>query len=278
MTHLPNDTELQELKSVRRKHSLSMYVCFSDSSDNQNASRIEYKNKIREAELSLARAGAQPKEIEQTLTPVYKLLENTEFRPSKHEDLAVFANPEFFSYYHLPAGTMESSMYVAGRFSTVQLESAMKNNKAYYVLALSRKKTRLYKGDRYKLEPVELKDLPTGMVTALQIDEYPHSQQFHGVRSETGGGGSSSVHDQSEVKNTDKAMALEFFRLIDRHIKPIVARNKLPLIIGGVENLLALYKKANSYPGLVQNYIQGNLDRMTTESIRAKAWPIIQSS
>lgn len=276
MINLPNDKELQLLKATRTPNSISAYIAFSTASSDPTSSRIEYKNTLRDIETMLTNAKAAPQYISDTLQPLYDLLDTNEFWPPKHESLAIFANQKVCHIYHVPEGAIRSELTVTNGFSMQQLEELTRNNQPYFFLALSRKKTQLYTGDRYHLMPIDIKNLPADMETALQIDEYPHSQQFHGVRSETGSGGSSSVHDQSEVKNTDKAMALEFFRLVDKHLKPVLTKANRPLVIGGVENLLALYNKVNSYPGLVKQYIYGNLDHAKPDAIRAKVLPLLQ--
>lgn len=276
MVHFPSQKELQELKKLRKPHCLTVYMTFDGNDSDPNHNRIEYKNMLQRASVMLADSGAKPQAVETTLAPMRALLESAEFLAQKHGDLAIFAHSSLFRVYHIPTGTFMSAVKVQHGFATDQLEKAMQQNRSYYVLALSRKKTQLYKGDQFGLKPVTVKNMPPDMQTALQIDEYPHSRQFHSVTHDYRGAGSASTHDQAEVKNTDKEMAFEFFKLIDKHIRPMLVDSKLPLIIGGVENLLALYTKANSYGGLVGRFIHGNLDRATPDSIRAKAWPIIQ--
>lgn len=278
MAIFPSETELNELKAFQRALSLTSYIDFNDLRSNANTSRIEYKNMLRNAESALAEAGAEAKFIQETLEPMRALLETVEFWPPKHESLIIFAHPKIFRLYRVPEGLIKSEMKVQDGFSTEQLEKLMQSNQPYYVLALSRKKTKLYKGDRYGLEPVEIKGIPQEMIAALNIDEFHHSRQFHSITPKSTGAGSKNVHDQSEVDNTDKEMVVEFFRLIDKHIRPILAKDNSPLVIGGVENLVALYNKVNSYPGLVDKFIFGNLDRSSLDTIRAKALAIIQAN
>lgn len=277
MVNFPSDEELSELKRFRRAHSLTSYIAFRDSRSNPNHNRIEYKNMLRDAEFMLVNKGANSATVDQILNPMRDLLDNDVFWPPKHEDLAIFANPEEFRVYRVPEGSIESELVVQDSFLTTQLEVVMKTNKSYFVLALSRKNTQLFRGDFYSLAPVEVKGLSPDMKTALNIDEYPHSRQIHSINSKAKGKGSEGFHDQAEVKNTDKEMLFEYFRLVDKRIKPVVADVNLPLVIGGVDNLVALYTKANSYAGMVGQSIHGNLDHTSLDTIREKACAIVQA-
>jgi len=49
------------------------------------------------------------------------------------------------------------------------------------------------------------------------------------------------------------------------------------LIISGVDYLLPIYKKANTYKNLVDKTIIGNQEYAKLQDIRKKAWEIIQT-
>ncbi len=278
MVNFPSDAELNKLKKSRRAHSLTSYIAFRDSRSNPNHNRIEYKNMLRDAEFMLVQKGAISSMVDRILEPMRDLLDNDVFWPPKHEDLAIFAHPEMFHVYRVPEGSIVNELKVGDGFSLRQLETVMKNNKPYFVLALSRKKTQLYRGDNYSLELVEVKNLPSDMKTALNIDEYPHSRQIHSIASKSSGRGSEGFHDQAEVKNTDKEMLFEYFKLVDKRIKPIVSKANMPLVLGGVDSLVALYAKTNRYAGMVSQSIRGNLDRSSLDAIREKACDVVRSS
>lgn len=277
MISLPTEQELKELLDFKAPQALTAYIAFSNPGGGQNQNRIEFKNILRDAELALVAAKAKPGHIEATLKPMRDMLDSHEFTTPKNYDMAFFAHPTLFRMFKLPEGSVNTEVVVKNRFSIRQLEDVIADNQPYYVLALSRKATKLYKGDRYGLEPVTVKGVPQDVESALNIDEYRHSQQHHSIVAESRGSGSTNIHDQSEVKNTDKQMVYEFFRLVDNHIKPILTASKLPLVIGGVENLVALYGKANSYKGVVRKHVFGNLDRSTIGEIHSKAWAALQT-
>lgn len=284
MIDYPSEDELANLRAYGNPHCLTMYVPFIDPNYATNPTRIEYKNMLREAEEALVSSGVDEKAIKKILKPLRALMDGGEFWPPKHESLAIFADKDFFHCYHVPEDTVPHMLTVGKGFNLEPLEKAIRDegNENYYVLALSHKHVKLYKGDKYRLEPVDLTNFPTEMKGTLNIDEYPHSRQSHTISPSGKGslrsaqGGSKGYHDHSEVANTDKEMLLEFFHRIDKFLHKIFNKDKSPLIIGGVEYLLPIYRKANTYPGLLEETIVGNLDRANLPFIREKAWALLK--
>lgn len=283
MVNFPTQAELSELANFRGSRSLTLYVPFIDPNSATNPNRIVLKNLLAEAEQALIADGLSLKDTIKTLRPAHDLLDTDEFWPPRHESLAFFAHKKLFHYFHVPTGSVPELLHVGKGFELEPLERAMQDNKQYYVLALSHKHVRLYEGDHYQLKPVKLDNFPSDMKTALNIDEYPHSRQTHTISPSSKGRANSSErgaeghHDHAEVTNTDKDMLLEFFRHIDKYLHKTLNKKRLPLVIGGVNYLLPIYRKANTYPGLFPSAITGNLDRSDLPTIRTKAWSLISS-
>lgn len=279
MINLPDRRELQELQAFSETHCLSIYVPLLDPNTTSNPNRIELKNLLREAEKLLSSAGASPTDIEKTLRPARSLLKNRELWPPHHASLALFMHPKLFRYYHIPSQATPYQLTVKTGFNLEPLLTILEADRQYFVLALSHKNVRLYEGDRYHLKQLHLKKFPTDMKQALNIDEYPDWLETHSVAlgGRTSGNErvSEGFHGQYNVRQTDKAMLLEFFRLIDRNLHNFLRDSKRPLVIVGVEHLLPIYKRANSYPFLVNGGVTGNFEKIGIDSIHEKTWDFL---
>ena len=148
----------------------------------------------------------------------------------------------------------------------------------YYLLALSHKHVRLYEGDRYRLQQVQLSNFSGDMVETLGIDEYPHSRETHTIAPASSGKGSEGFHQQYNVSQTDKKMLLEFFRRIDHRLHAFLLYHEKPVLLAGVKYLLPLYRKVNTYAGLLDVDITGNQDRSDIHSLGKKAWDKVNST
>ena len=272
---LPNQSDIDELKAFEEPYCLSIYVSFMEPNVATYPNRIELKNLLREAETALLSVGAGQNDVKKTLRPARLMLENHEFWPIHHESLVLFMHPKLFRYFHIPHQKMPYMLTVEKGFNLAPLLEVMEGNKHYFVLALSHKNVHLYEGDHYQLKPVHLKHFPADMKETLVIDEYPSWRESHEIAPSYMGKGSEATHGQYNVSQTDKAMLLEFFRRIDHYLHNFLFKQQRPLIIAGVNYLLPIYRKVNTYPGLLPNVITGNQEHVDLQTIRENAWHVV---
>ena len=230
---------------------------------------------MRQAEPALHPAGLKPHAIEQTLSPARQLAEDHEFWPLHHGSLVLFMHPKMFRYYHIPDHSTPYLITVEKGFNLEPLQKVIDDNKSFFVLALSHKNVQLYKGDKYQLTPVHLKNFPTDMKETLRIDEYPSWRETHAIAPTRAGKGSEASHGQYNVSQTDKTMLLEFFRRIDKRLRAFLQSTQEPLILAGAGYLIPMYRQANTSPYLFPETIKGSLGRANLDTIRKRAWSLI---
>lgn len=275
MSKFPTKKQLEDLVSFKEPICLSVYVPYIEPSSTENPARIEMKNLLRDAHMKLMSAGANQKEATRSIRQIGDYMQKNEARPTRGEGLVFFSHPKFFAHYHIPDKATPYKLTVGTGFNLEPLEKMMRGNQQYYVLALAHKNVQLYRGDHFGLEPVELENFPTDMKKALGIDEYPKSSETHSVAPTAMGKGSEAQHGQYNVSQIDKNMLLEFFRRIDRRLHRMLTNRQMPLIVAGVNYLLPIYRKANTYPGLLDGSIVGNQEHADLEKIRDKAWKLV---
>jgi hypothetical protein len=203
------------------------------------------------------------------------MLEDHEFWPIHHESLVLFIHPKLFRYYHIPDHTLPYLLTVEKGFNLAPLLKIMTENKDYFVLALGHKNVRLYRGDHYQLKPVLLKNFPTDMKKALNIDEYPKWRETHEIAPSYIGKGSEASHGQYNVSQTNKVMLLEFFRRIDKRLHTLLQNKQAPLVLAGVDYLIPIYRQANTSRYLLPTSIKGNVEHANLDSIQQRAWSLV---
>lgn len=275
MTNLPSKQELKELKAFKLPFCLSIYAPFINPNAATNPNRIELKNLLREAQTALLADGVDLKDVKKTLRPAKELLKNDEFWPIHHEGLALFMHPKLFRYYHVPGESIPYLLTVEKGFNLAPLEEILRNNKPYYVLALGHKNVQLYEGDRFGLRLLQLKDFPSNMKESLGIDEYPQMRETHTIAPAVTGKGSEGYHSQYNVSQTDKAMLLEFFRRIDKRLHTFFKNKQTPLVLAGVEYLVPIYRRVNTYKYLATGSIKGNIEHSKLADTQKRAWSLI---
>jgi len=273
MIKFPNEKELEKLKSFKESACLTIYI---SSIKSANSNRIQLKNILRKSELALTKTAMKALDIKKTLQPVKKLVDDNNFLEKYTDGLALFINEKIFKYYYLPDIPELYTISIGNDFDLSPLLDVMGQNKSYYVLSLSHKDICLYQGDRYNLSKINLPDLPSDMEKTLNIDEHQKCSETHTISSPGLQRGSEAYHGQYNVSQTDKEMLLKFFQKIDKYLHSFLQRNRKPLIISGVNYLLPIYKKANTYKWLLDKNIVGNQEHSSLYDIRKKALDIIE--
>jgi len=277
MINLPNGHELKELTTFKEPFCLSVYVPFIKPSVATNPNRILLKNLLREAKIALSSAGVKSRDVQKTLRPAHELLKDHEFWPVHHASIALFMHPKIFRYYHIPDHRTPYLLTVERGFNLEPLQKVMQRNRPYFILTLGHKNIKLYAGDRYSLKAVHLNDFPSDMKDVLNIDEYPNWRETHAIAPTYTGKGSEAYHGQYNVSQTDKKMLLEFFQRIDHRLHSFLLKKSTPLIVAGVNYLIPIYQKANTYPHLLSRSLTGNFERTNLDSVRKRAWRLIES-
>jgi Bacterial archaeo-eukaryotic release factor family 7 len=274
----PKQQDLENLSQIHKPLCLTVHLKSSEADEDVGHRRIELKNLIKESQKALNGAKARREVIGDMLRPLKDLLENKELLATYTSDLVYFSNPTMSQIFILPDHKVADSMQVMNFFDAEHLSQFIEDNKSYIVLTLSHNKVSLFEGDKFMLKPVKLKDFPTNMKDALQIDEYPKWLESHSIAPASQGRGSRAFHGQYNIHQTDKDMLLKFFRQIDHKLRSYLQAKKEPLILGGVEYLLPIYQKANTSKSLYYKHLKGNLEHVTLPNLRVKATGILANS
>ena len=276
MVSLPSKQKLAELKSFNEPFCLSIYAPFIAPNATTNPNKIELKNLLREAEIALESVKLPHRFIKAALAPAKELLKNQEFWPVYQAGLALFMHPKFFRYYHLPDGQLPYQITLEQGFNLDPLLEIIRRDRVYYILALSHKNVKFYPGGYYNLKQLIIKGLPVNLKEALRIDEYPNWTETHSVGPASRQAHSEALHGQYNESEVDKKELLEFFRLINKRLHQFLHTKSQPLVLAGVGYLIPIYKQANTYPYLADQYIKGNPEHIKMDELRVRASKIVK--
>jgi hypothetical protein len=278
MVTLTTKDQLRELRSINNHFCLTVYAPLIDPNGATNPNRIVIKNLLKKAEQALLDSGASAKEVRKLLRPGFSLLNSYQFWPLRGGSIAMFMATDLFRIYHVPDIQLAAKISTGQNFNFQPIDRVLDNNRSFFVLALSHNNVRLYAGNRFKLQLLPLKGLPTNLKQALRIDEYPKSRQPHRVASAMMGKGSQTFHGQYNVNQVDKTMLQEFFRQIDKYIRLHLAKDKYPLVLVGAGYLLPIYRRVNTYHYLLDKGIEGDVKKTDLNQLREKAWSLLSNS
>lgn len=275
---LLSQPELENLARQQADWCVSIYMPTHRVGSEIQQDPIRLKNLLNEADNRLQEAGLRSPDARQLLEPAYDLVpRQREFWQHQSDGLAIFLSEDDFNYYRLPH-RFEEFVNVAGRYHLKPLIPLLSEAGHFYILALSQNEIRLLQGSRDSISDVELKNVPPSLAEALKWDDPEKQLQWHtGTSFPAGQYRAASFHGHGiTTEDQSKDEIHRFFQKIDAGLTDLLAGERAPLVLAGVDYLFPIYRQANSYRHLIAEGISGNPDELSAEQLHQRAWPVVQ--
>lgn len=231
---------------------------------------IRFRNLVKQLEASLARHSVAAVR-EDFLRPFRELAEDPEFWNDAQDGLAVLAAPGRFRVYRLERAVPELAV-VADSFHVKPLLRIQQSADRFQVLALTRGSIRLFEGNRDQLREVDPGDgVPRTLEEALGSET---TEPHRTVASYGTGARGAAMHHGHGGRNDEVEIDTErFFRAVDRGLSDQSSRGGgLPVVLAGVAEQVALYRRLSRLGDLVDQTITQNPERMSADDLRPLAW------
>lgn len=228
---------------------------------------IRLKNLLREAERRLADLGIR--QANGITQPAHDLVSDSHFWRHQGDGLALFLNSTQHRQFRLPA-SFEELVVVADHFHLKPMLPVMSSTEHFYVLGLSQKYVKLFRGGRFSVGEVQLEGVPASLADALRFDDREASLQSHGGRT------TAIFHGQGLGKDDPKDDIKRYFRQIDRGLHEILRGERSPLVLAGVDYLLPLYREITEYPNVLTQGVVGSPERVSVNQLHAEAWKLVE--
>lgn len=252
--------------------SVSIYLPTHRKGEEVQQDPIRLKNLLAEAQEQLRDKKVADKRIEKLLEEPRKLLDQPSFWRHNDKGLALFISEEDFEYYRIPYSFKERVM-VSDHFLITPLVPMISLEGSFCVLALSQKNIRLLKATRDSVEEIELQDAPESLEEFLKYDVNEAHLQHHSGQ----GDGLAVFHGQGGSKDTNTEEIISYLKAVENEVTSVMRKRNDPLILAGVDEAVAEYRKVNHYSRLIEQAVLENPDPKSNEEIRDEGWNIIQS-
>lgn len=237
---------------------------------------ILFKNLLKQARELLAEQKISPDQSAAILKPAYNLFEDTLFWSRQGRGLAVFIAHGFFRYFRMPVN-FSPQLKLSDRFPIKPFLPLMMSNNKYYLLSLSHNQAKVFHGSRFGLNEIDVRTIPKSIHDSLKYEIFEEQVHYHAATAGNMHGGSAIFHGQGSGTDDDRKNELfMYFEKIDSGLSVMLAMEKAPLVLAGVEYLLDIYRKANKYSYLASEHIPGNPEQMRMEDMHEKARKILE--
>jgi hypothetical protein len=276
MDRLTGD-DLEMLISLHDEWCISLYMPISRKGAEASGNQTRFKNLLRLAEHKLQERGLREDKAREQLQPAWEFLAEHDWREHPADGLAVFLREGELLDYRLPLG-FEEAVKVERRFHLRPLWPLFTVDGRFYVLALSQKHVRLLLGTRQSVAELPLEGIPQSIDEiqaqyTVQEQMRAHSGAPASKRKESavfhGGHGGAA-----ESKDDDLD---EFFRLVAQGVHAVLREEQTaPLVLAGVDSVLAHYRHTNTYGHLAEAAVLGNPETLSSEDLHQRAWEVVE--
>ncbi len=275
--------DLLQLADRARPPAISLYLPTESAGPETEQNAIRFGNLLRRIEKDPVLQELPPKEREELLAPLRDLVGHRPFWQHQGRGLAVFRSREVGRSLRVGIRVPQLAM-VGGRFYIKPLLKRLACDARFFLLALDKRETRLFEGDRFGLEAIDLGDTPTALHEILAWEAPTEDLQFHtrtppsqraagraGARAAVfhgQGGGASDTLEKEQIR--------VLFRAVDDAVRKAMGTQEIPLVLAGVEYEQALFREITHMASIVDRGIPGNPSQRDADELHEAAWRIIE--
>lgn len=235
---------------------------------NEHYDVISFKNALQKAEHMLAERNVQTTAIKTMLEPGYDLLRNDDFWLEQSLGLAVFISENYFKYIKMPQAAIEY-IVIEDTFYVTPLIPLMLSRECFYLLVISKKQCKLFKGNAFGIEFINVEGLPNSLEEELGDTDVETTFRAGG----RGGTGGANFHGAGGGNNNDdKTYIGNYLEAVDDIIwKQVLHNETAPLLLAGVEYLIPIYKSVSDYNHIWEDALTGSHERDELPALYKKA-------
>jgi hypothetical protein len=251
LPHIPTRELLASLANHKAATCISIYMTTHEAGVevNEQADRIKFKSHLREIAAELKGKDMEQHAIELLLAPAYKMVQDDELWVRLSKGLAVFIADNYCSFMRLPMEVTDKVL-VNSTFFLSPLMPMMTTGEYFYLLVISKKQVKLFKGDVYGLEHIPVEGLPKA------TDELEKK-------------------GENNASYTDDRLP-NFLEAADDVIwKEVLHNENVPLLLAGVESVIPVYRSVCDYKHVYSEALTGSHERDDAHTLHALAMEIM---
>jgi hypothetical protein len=257
-----------------------VYLATDRSYPTEQQGPIRFKNSVAAIEDQLRRS-YPGREVNALLDKFRAWMDDQFFWTHRFDGLAMFGSPNRFEVFDLQRQPPEAAV-VADRFHLKPLVRYTQSADRFQVLCLQREKCWLLEGNRYALDRLDPKGVPTTIAEAMG-DEIVLGREAV-ARHGKGTGGTHPAPDKPTVPQGQAAEGSDadrdtrrFFQAVDkavweRHSRP----SGLPLVLAALSEHQALFRAHSKNPQLVRAGVEKNPAPLDRDAMTAAAWTAME--
>ncbi len=215
------------------------------------------KTDLQEAASKLAARRILTPFIEELLEPLHQLTHEEGSLAGSGFARAIFRSQGVFREFELPVPPSPAQACVVGDCFWIRpILKSLAVPEKIYALDLSKKAVTLLECASAGVAPVELpKGTPRTLDEALNFDAPDHDLMNRSSAGPSTGAMGGVTFGTGYGREAQRAHLHDFYKAVDRGVNEVLRLSESPLVLAGVEEDVATYRSANSYPHLAEKSI-----------------------
>jgi hypothetical protein len=262
---------LDELVASEAQPALSLYLPTHSAGREIRQDPIRLKNLLARAGEQLAATRRGPA-IEELLAPAARLVEDDAFWQHQQQGLAIFLAPGFARIHALPIAVAEE-LVLGTHFHIKPLLPLTEDGGRFWLLTISARRTRLYRGSRAQLRETTGLDLPQDVAAIRGESEY--QEGYNAAPAGRHGGLAKAQAFGPAPDEMRKTELVELLHRVAAAVEPEIKRNPAPLILAASPEIRGHFREIAGWKELLSDGIDENPDALREEELHRAAYALM---
>lgn len=235
---------------------------------NKHYNVVSFKNGLQKVAGILKEKNIDTTEIESLLQPGYELITEDDFWLQQSRGLAFFISKGYFKYIKMPVSTSDD-VIIEDTFYVTPLIPIIISNEYFYLMVISKKQNKLFRGDAFGMQYIPVEGLPKGLG-----EEFGDTDVATTFRAGSGSAVSgANIHGAGGSNNNDdKVYIANYLETADDVIwKKVLHNENAPLLLAGVEYLIPIYRSVCDYKYVWEDALTGSHEHSDTATLYKQA-------
>ncbi|MCS6806103.1 MAG: hypothetical protein RMM98_05425 [Acidobacteriota bacterium] len=250
-----NRKDIQRLQSIRGYPAVSILVPTHRNAVEGRQDPIRVKNLVTQATHRLLAECAKP-DVEPLLKKLEELVAQIDYHRTL-DGLALFVNRDYANLYYVPF-PLKEQVVVDETFAIRDLIAMLNRTPRYWVLVLSPKGTRVYKGVRDTLLEVIGGEFPMNLEQLGWTKPLPSNF-----------GNEKSKHRDERYR--------QFLRRVDTAFGQLLNAEALPAVVVGTKRALSLFDEVSTNTRMIRATLTGHYQDLPPTKLAELVWPLIRN-
>lgn len=234
---------------------------------------IRFKNLLQKVQQELSKE-YPANEIKSLLAPLEKIQGERPFWAHAGDGLALFATKDRCIAYRLQRPVPELAI-VSNSFHIKPLIRVFQSADRYHLLGVNRQEFKLFEGNRYGIEEVEIPEELAKTKAEAIGDQVTES--YLGSGDSGGATGTAMMHGHGSKKDEIEIDIERYFRYVDRTVSEHFSKpSGLPLYLVTLTEYHTPFKELSHNPHLQDQGIKSDFEALNLEQLREMAWQVIE--